>query len=57
MREYREKQDMGKIIKDATQYLNEAYQDGNEVYIFGFSRGAAIARRGCRQDKKTWSEG
>ena len=36
--------DMDKIITNAAKDLKGAYKEGDEVYIFGFSRGAAIAR-------------
>lgn len=36
--------DITEILDDAKKDLLESYQDGDEIYIFGFSRGAAIAR-------------
>ena len=37
--------DMDDILDEANEDLNKQnYQDGDEIYIFGFSRGAAIAR-------------
>ena len=36
--------DMEKIINDAKTDLNNKYKNGDKIYIFGFSRGAAIAR-------------
>jgi uncharacterized protein (DUF2235 family) len=40
-----EKLDVSRIIKNAKKDLIKHYQDGDSIYIFGFSRGAAIARR------------
>ncbi|MCG8642471.1 MAG: DUF2235 domain-containing protein [Desulfobacterales bacterium] len=37
--------DVGRIIKKASVDLAKNYQKDDEVFIFGFSRGAAIARR------------
>lgn len=31
-------------VKQAYQFLAQAYQDGDEIYLFGFSRGAFTAR-------------
>ena len=36
--------DMDDIIDEAKQDLADKYAHGDEIYIFGFSRGAAIAR-------------
>jgi uncharacterized protein (DUF2235 family) len=36
--------DIDDILKQAEIDLNKHYKDGDKVYIFGFSRGAAIAR-------------
>lgn len=36
--------DMDDIIDEAEEDLSKHYQSGDEIYIFGFSRGAAIAR-------------
>lgn len=36
--------DMDYIITNATQDLEKHFQEGDEIFIFGFSRGAAIAR-------------
>ena len=36
--------DMDDIIDEANSDLKKYYKDGDEIYIFGFSRGAAIAR-------------
>ncbi|SIT05188.1 T6SS phospholipase effector Tle1-like catalytic domain-containing protein [Neptunomonas antarctica] len=36
--------DMEDILKQATDDLKKYYKDGDKIYIFGFSRGAAIAR-------------
>ena len=36
--------DMSDIIENANKDLDENFKDGDEIYIFGFSRGAAIAR-------------
>jgi hypothetical protein len=38
-------EDVGRIIKRAVQNLHTVYEDGDRIYVFGFSRGAAIARR------------
>lgn len=38
-------EDVGVIIKTAMQDLYRNYECGDKLYIFGFSRGAAIARR------------
>ena len=40
-----EKLDVGRIIKNAIHDLKSTYVEGDKLYIFGFSRGAAIARR------------
>ncbi|MDH5527808.1 MAG: DUF2235 domain-containing protein [Nitrospirota bacterium] len=40
-----EKQDVGSIIRTACADLKRHYQPGDRVFLFGFSRGAAIARR------------
>lgn len=37
--------DVGKIIKKAGKDLRKNYKVGDRIFIFGFSRGAAIARR------------
>lgn len=37
--------DVGRIIKTAGQDLTQIFQPGDQVFLFGFSRGAAIARR------------
>jgi uncharacterized protein (DUF2235 family) len=45
--------DMEDIIEQAKDDLKKHYNDGDEIYIFGFSRGAAIARMfaaHCRKD-------
>ena len=39
--------DVGKIIRNAIKDLTEHYQPGDEVFVFGFSRGAAIGRKFC----------
>ena len=39
------RQDVGHIIRNAAKDLAAAYNQDDEVFIFGFSRGAAIARR------------
>ena len=36
--------DISDILEEAKDDLNRHYKNGDEVYIFGFSRGAAIAR-------------
>ncbi|GKT12113.1 MAG: hypothetical protein ISEC1_P1088 [Thiomicrorhabdus sp.] len=38
-------EDVGDIIKAAMRDLYKNYQTGDQLFIFGFSRGAAIARR------------
>ena len=35
---------LARIIKDAYTFLCENYRDGDQIYIFGFSRGAYAAR-------------
>ncbi len=40
-----ENMDVGRIIKKAGKDLKAAYTGDEEIFIFGFSRGAAIARR------------
>lgn len=40
-----EHEDVGTIIKRATRDFYRFYGEGDELYVFGFSRGAAIARR------------
>ncbi|MBC8317600.1 MAG: DUF2235 domain-containing protein [Desulfobulbaceae bacterium] len=37
--------DVGRILNRARKDLSEIWQDGDSVYLFGFSRGAALARR------------
>lgn len=37
--------DVAKIINKAIDDFRKTYKEGDEVFIFGFSRGAAIARR------------
>ncbi len=37
--------DVKKIMNKATDNLADIYDQGDEVFVFGFSRGAAIARR------------
>jgi hypothetical protein len=37
--------DVGRIIRAGLADLQEAYEPGDRVFVFGFSRGAAIARR------------
>jgi len=39
------RQDVGHIIRNAAHDLAEVFEAGDQVFIFGFSRGAAIARR------------
>ncbi|WP_321530325.1 DUF2235 domain-containing protein [uncultured Desulfuromonas sp.] len=39
--------DVGRIITGAKEDLRQHYQQGDNVFVFGFSRGAAIARRFC----------
>jgi uncharacterized protein (DUF2235 family) len=36
--------DMEDILEQATDDLNDCYEAGDKIFIFGFSRGAAIAR-------------
>ncbi len=38
------KGDISHIIEDANKDLEENFKEGDEIYVFGFSRGAAIAR-------------
>ena len=38
-------EDVGNIIKKAVKDLYKYFDDDDQLYIFGFSRGAAIARR------------
>lgn len=45
--------DVGRIIDSALADLNEHYQGGDRIFVFGFSRGAAIARRFCSIVGKT----
>ncbi len=40
-----EDEDVGSIIKAGIKDLYKHYQNGDDLFIFGFSRGAAIARR------------
>jgi hypothetical protein len=37
--------DVGRIIEEAIADLENHYQNGDQIFLFGFSRGAAIARR------------
>ncbi|MBF0187523.1 MAG: DUF2235 domain-containing protein [Magnetococcales bacterium] len=37
--------DVGRIIRKACKDINAIYEEGDTVFVFGFSRGAAIARR------------
>ena len=37
--------DVGRIIKTAGKDLASVYKEGDRVFLFGFSRGAALARR------------
>jgi len=39
--------DVGRIIKNARDDLRQYHCPGDKVFVFGFSRGAAIARRFC----------
>ena len=48
--------DMDKIIENAAKDLKDAFQDGDEIHIFGFSRGAAIARMFAAEIKEHCSE-
>ena len=41
--------DPGRIINEAIDDLKKHYQSGDRIFIFGFSRGAAIARRFARE--------
>ena len=48
--------DPGRIIHEALDDLNKHYQPGDNIFVFGFSRGAAIARRFAtvyRKEEKT----
>lgn len=40
-----EELDVSKIIRWGAEALRASYQQGDQVFLFGFSRGAAIARR------------
>ena len=46
--------DVGRIIKDAIRDIYENYEPGDLLFVFGFSRGAAIARRLCSVLAKTF---
>lgn len=37
--------DVGRIIEEAKKDLEDRYQSGDRIFVFGFSRGAAIARK------------
>ncbi len=39
--------DVGRIIEEALGDLRTHHEDGDRIMVFGFSRGAAIARRFC----------
>lgn len=39
------RKDVGAIIREALDDLEANYESGDEVFLFGFSRGSAIARR------------
>ncbi len=39
------RKDVGKIIREAVSDLQDNYEPGDDVLLFGFSRGSAIARR------------
>ncbi|MEP5764362.1 MAG: DUF2235 domain-containing protein [Halieaceae bacterium] len=45
--------DVGRIIDDGLKDLRQHYQSGDKIFVFGFSRGAAIARRFCSVLSKT----
>jgi hypothetical protein len=47
-------EDVGDLIKHASRDLYKTYQPGDQVYLFGFSRGAAIARRFAGVLKETF---
>jgi len=40
-----ERQDVASILRTACHDLKRLYQPGDQVFLFGFSRGAALARR------------
>ena len=40
-----ERKDVGRIIRDALKDLEAVYAPGDQLFLFGFSRGSAIARR------------
>lgn len=42
-----EEEDVGRIIKNACVKLHQHYAEGDQIVVFGYSRGAAIARRFC----------
>ena len=44
--------DIEDINKQASDDLKDYYEDGEQIYIFGFSRGAAIARMFASRCKK-----
>ena len=46
--------DPGRIIKEAKKDLKAHYQTGDKIFIFGFSRGAAIARKFASVIKKSY---
>jgi len=37
--------DVGRIIREARSDLEQRYETGDRIFVFGFSRGAAIARK------------
>ncbi|WP_170309540.1 T6SS phospholipase effector Tle1-like catalytic domain-containing protein [Litorilituus lipolyticus] len=43
--------DMDDILAEANEHLMQCYQEGIEIFVFGFSRGAAIARMFAAQLK------
>ena len=45
--------DVGRIIDDGLADMEKHYQKGDRIFVFGFSRGAAIARRFCSIVSKT----
>ncbi|MEO5328553.1 MAG: DUF2235 domain-containing protein [Magnetococcus sp. THC-1_WYH] len=48
--------DVRSIIKAARKQLLENYESGDEIFIFGFSRGAAIARRFAALIRREYSQ-
>lgn len=45
--------DVGRILEMAFEDLDIHWQSGDRIFVFGFSRGAAIARKFCSELSKT----